>query len=167
MKKLVIYYSFEGNTKLIAEDIAKAIDADLLEIKPVTEIETKGFMKFFWGGKQAMMNEKPLLLPLDKNPEDYDVIFIGTPVWAWAPAPPLKTFFDTHKFENKKIALFCCHGGGKGKTLEKMKQALGEQNEFIGQIDFVDPLKRKTEEKVKKAVEWARTICGKINCNTK
>ena len=160
MKTLIIYYSFEGNTRLIAEDIAKAINADLLEIKPEEEIATKGFMKFFWGGKQAMMNKKPRLLPLDKNPEDYDVIFIGTPVWAWGPAPPLKTFFDTHKFENKKIALFCCHGGGKGKTLEKMKRALGKENEFIGQLDFCNPLKRNTYKNVEKAVEWAEEMVG-------
>ena len=158
MKKLIIYYSFEGNTKLIAENIAKTINADVLEIKPEKEIKTKGFMKFFWGGKQAMMNEKPALLPLNKNPENYDIIFIGTPVWAWGPAPPLKTFFDKHNFENKRIALFCCHGGGKGKIFEKMKQLSGEQNEFIGQIDFIEPLKRKTEKKVKKAVEWAEAI---------
>ena len=157
MKKLIIFYSFEGNTKLIAENIAKAIDADILELKPEKEIKTKSFMKFFWGGKQAMMNEKPALLPFDINPEDYDLIFIGTPVWAWGPAPPFKTFFSTCNISNKKIALFCCHGGGKGKTIEKMKIALG-QNDFIGQIDFRDPLKRKTEENVRKAVEWAEDV---------
>jgi len=158
MKKLIIYYSFEGNTKLIAENIAKTIDADILELKPTKEIKTKGFMKFFWGGKQAMMNKKPPLLPFDKNPDDYDIVFIGTPVWAWGPAPPMKTFFDTQKFSDKKIALFCCHGGGKGRTIEKMKHALGKENEFIGYIDFRDPLKRKTEENVKKAVEWAKVL---------
>ena len=158
MKTLVIYYSFEGNTKLIAENIAKAVDAEILEIKPVEEIKTKGFMKFFWGGKQVMMNEKPELQPLDKNPNNYELIMIGTPVWAWGPAPPMKTFLEKYKFENKKIALFCCHGGGKGKIFDKMKTALDEKNEFIGQIDFIEPLKKKTREKIDKAVEWAKRI---------
>ena len=158
MKILVIYYSFEGNTKLIAENIAREIDADILEIKPIDEIKTKGFMKFFWGGKQAVMNEKPELQPFDKNPNDYELIFIGTPVWAWGPAPPMKTFFDKYKFENKKIALFCCHGGGKAKTLDKMKDALGKNNEFIGQIDFVEPLKKNTQKNVDIAVNWAKKI---------
>jgi len=158
MKKLIIYYSFEGNTKLIAENIAKTIDADILELKPTKEIKTKNFLKFFWGGKQAMMNKKPDLLPLDKKPEDYDIVFIGTPVWAWGPAPPLKTFFDTQKFSCKKIALFCCHGGGKGKIFLKMKRALGKENDFIGQIDFRDPLKRNTDTNIKKAVEWAESV---------
>ena len=157
-KVLIIFYSFEGNTKLIAENIAKEINSDILELKPVKEVKTKGFMKFFWGGKQAMMNEKPELQPMDKNPADYDIIFIGTPVWAWGPSPPLKTFFDTQKISGKKIALFCCHGGGKGKTLEKMKKALGFDNEFIGQIDFRDPLKNRTEVNIQKAIKWAKGI---------
>ncbi len=51
MKKLVIFYSFEGNTKLIAENIAQAIGADLLELKPKKKMKSKGFMKFVWGGQ--------------------------------------------------------------------------------------------------------------------
>ena len=103
MKKLINFYSFEGNTKLIAEKIAKTIDEDILELKPKKEIKTKNFMKFFWGGRQAIMNEKPSLLPLNINPDEYDIV-------------------------------------------------------FIGQIDFRDPLKRKTEENVGKVVEWAESV---------
>ena len=46
MKKLVIFYSFEGNTKYIAENIAEAVDADILELKPVKDIKSNGFMKY-------------------------------------------------------------------------------------------------------------------------
>ena len=158
MKMLFIFYSFEGNTKLIAENIAKEINADILEINPVEKIKSKGFMKFFWGGKQAMMNEKPPLVPFNINPNNYDIIFIGTPVWAWGPAPPIKSFFEQCKISEKKIALFCCHGGAKGKTLEKMKSALGENNNFIGQIDFIDPLKKNTEKNINLAINWAKNI---------
>ncbi|MHC4873763.1 MAG: flavodoxin family protein [Planctomycetota bacterium] len=156
MKNLIIYYSFENNTKLIAENIAEAIGADLLDVKPKHEIK-KGFGKYFWGGKQVLMKEKPELLPLDKNWQDYDVIFIGTPVWAWTFAPPLSTFFAANKISDKKVALFCCHGGGKGNIFSKMKAEL-EGNEILGEIDFLDPLKRDTEENVKKAKEWAEGI---------
>ena len=50
MKNLVIYYSLEGNTKLIAENIAKKIDADILELKTKKEYHKTGFKKYFWGG---------------------------------------------------------------------------------------------------------------------
>lgn len=161
MKKLVVFYSFEGNTKLMAETIAKEIDADVLEIKPEKEMKSRGFMKFFWGGKSVMTKEEPKLLPLDKNVEDYDLIFIGTPVWAWSYAPAFKSFFSNNKITDKKIALFCCHGGGKGKIFEKMKEQL-ENNEILGEIDFRDPLKRNSTEDIENVKIWAKDIIGKI-----
>ena len=159
MKKLIIFYSFEGSTKLIAETIAQEIGADILELKPKKELPTKGFMKYIWGGRQLFMKKQPDLLPIDKNLNDYDLIFIGTPVWAWTFNPVLKSFLSSNKILNKKIALFCCHGGGKGKVFEKMKIAL-LNNEFIGQQDFCEPIKRNTEKNIKLAKIWAKGLAG-------
>lgn len=157
MKALVIFYSLEGNTKLIAERIAKCIKADVLELKPRKDISAKGLMRFVWGGKSAMMSEKPELLPLDKDPNQYDVLFIGTPVWAWTYAPALNSFFAKYVLANKRIALFCCHGGGKGAIFDKMQQAL-KGNQIIGTIDFQDPLKHKTAYHLSRVEEWAEEI---------
>lgn len=161
MKTLVIYYSFEGNTKLIAESIAKTVGADILELKSKNETSPKGFSKYFWGGKQVLQKTKPDLLPFDKNPVDYDVLFIGTPVWAWSYTPVLNTFFSNHKLSNKKVALFCCHGGGKGNIFKKMKEAL-KDNEFLGEIDFRDPLKRNKDANLLKAEAWAKNIMNSL-----
>ena len=49
MKKLVVFYSYEGNTKFIAKTIAESINEDILELKPVKDMDSKGFMKFIWG----------------------------------------------------------------------------------------------------------------------
>lgn len=157
VKKLVVYYSFEGNTKLIGETIANSIEADLLELKPQKELSSKGFAKYFWGGSQVMMKKKPDLLPLNKNPLDYDIIFIGTPVWAWTYAPPLKTFFSNVNLSNKKIGLFSCNGGQNGKTFQNMKAELG-QNVFIGEMEFFEPLVKNREENIHKAKEWVKDI---------
>jgi flavodoxin len=158
MKKLVIYYSLDGNTRLIAEHIAKAVEADVLELKPKEEPKSKGFMKYIWGGRQVTLGIKPELCPSNCSPENYDLIFIGTPVWAWTYTPALKTFFSTHPLlSNKKIALFCCHGGGKGSIFNKMKEAL-KGNQICGEIDFRDPLKRDTDNNIIKAKEWAKNI---------
>ncbi|MDO9399835.1 MAG: flavodoxin [bacterium] len=154
MKILIIFYSFEGNTKLIAENIAKTINADILELKLKKETTPKGFMKYFWGGKEAIMKTKPELLPFDKNIQDYDILFIGTPVWAWTYAPPLNTLFSTCQIVNKKIALFCCCDGQKGKTFDQMKKAL-ENNQILGEIDFQEPLKNNTDANIQRANKWA------------
>ncbi|MBI5874210.1 MAG: NAD(P)H-dependent oxidoreductase [Candidatus Omnitrophica bacterium] len=157
MKKLVVYYSLDGNTKFIAQAIAEAVGADILELKPKKEPNAKSPMKYLWGGRQVLMKEKPELKHFDTNPQDYDCLFIGTPVWAWTYAPALATFFTMGNLKGKKIALFCCSGGGKGKTLEKMKEQLSG-NEFIGEMDFVEPLKQDKEQNAVLAAQWAKQI---------
>jgi len=154
MKKAVIFYSYEGNTKFMAESIAKEIEADLIELKPKNEKKSKGFMKYFWGGRAVMRNIKPELLPLNKDIQEYDVLFIGTPVWAFSYAPALNSFLSENQFIGKKIGLFCCHGGGKGNVFKNMKEAL-ENNKILGEADFFEPFKKETEAKVKKAKDWA------------
>ncbi len=157
MKKLVVFYSLEGNTKFIAQAIAQSAGADILELRPKKGISSSGFMKYFWGGKQVLTKEKPELLPLEKNPHEYDLIFIGTPVWASTFAPPLLTFFSEEKLRDKKIALFCTYGGNAGLTLEKMEEKL-VGNEIMSRIGFKEPLKNNPEECADKAKEWAGGI---------
>lgn len=161
MKKAVIFYSYEGNTKLMAESIAQEVEADLIELKPKDEKKSKGFMKYFWGGRAVMMNIKPELLPLNKDIQEYDVLFIGTPVWAFSYTPALKAFFSQNTFKDKKICLFCCHGGGKGGVFKNMKAVLAG-NQILGEIDFKEPLKKETEKKIKKAKDWAVGIVNDI-----
>ena len=157
MKKLIVFYSLDGNTRFIARAIAESTGADMMELQPRVQPELKGFMKYLWGGRQVFMKEKPQLLSFQKNPQDYDLIFIGTPVWAFTYAPALASFFELIKLQNKKIALFCCSGGGKGKTLENMKKMLAG-NEIVGEIDFVEPLRRDRKKNEDLAKEWAGKI---------
>jgi len=160
MRTLVIYYSLEGNTKFIAQTITGIIDADILELKPKIDIQKYGFMKYFWGGKQVVMKEKPELWPFDKRPQEYDLLFIGTPVWNGSHAPALNTFFTQANLKNKKIALFCCHSGdsrGERNTLIKMKESL-LGNEIVGEIGFTEPLKKDKDDNANKARTWANNI---------
>ncbi len=156
MKSLVIYYSFEGNTRFIAEAVAREIKSDVLELKVKNDIKTKGFLKFLWGGKQVLQKKTPELLPLDKNPEDYEIIFIGTPVWAFTFAPALRTFLKDVKLKNKKIALFCTHEGSAAKTFDDMKKEL-ENNDIISENDFADVLKNPQQNSLD-AKLWAGKI---------
>lgn len=159
MKKLVIYYSLEGSTKLIAEAISQEISGDTLEIKPVSELKNKGFMKYMWGGRQVIFKYKPKLLPFDKNPAGYDLIFIGTPVWAFNYSPPIRTFLEHHQLKDKKIALFCCHGGVPKNTLNNMAEKL-PGNKIIGENDFMmyPKTNKKTAQNIESARIWAKKI---------
>ena len=161
MKKLVVFYSLEGNTKYIAQAVAEAIEADLLELKPVKEISKKGLFRYLHGGKQAMRKEQPPLLSLDKDPQAYDLIIIGTPVWAWTYSAPLHTFLSQNRLEHKKIALFCCHGGDQGKTCKDMENIL-IGNEILGSCDFLNPLHKNAEQNKNKACKWAQDLIKQL-----
>jgi len=154
---LVVYYSFEGNTEFIAQAIAEATNGDILKIMPVKELASKGFFKFIWGGRQAVMKTKPELEPFSVNPLDYNTIFIGTPVWASTFSPPIRSFIDKAQLKGKKIAIFCSHDGGPKNTLDKMANTLNE-NKIIGEMEFLHPLKSDPEQKALDAVKWAQKL---------
>ncbi len=158
MKSLVVYFSLTGNTRFVAQAAAKTINADILELKLKKSPDNiPGLMKFFWAGKQAFTHEKPELMPLDKNPRDYDFIVFGTPVWAYDFVPAFNTFFAQNNISGKKIAVFCCHGGSKRDTLQHLKKILAG-NMIIGEADFVEPLKNDEENNLHKAICWAQDL---------
>jgi flavodoxin len=155
-KTLVVYYSYEGSTRVIAETIATVLDADIMECRPLKDISSKSFMKYVWGGRQVIFKKHPQLEPFGKNPDDYDTFIIGTPVWAYDYAPAIRSFLTQTNLQKKKIGIFCCHEGAKGKTLENLKKMLSN-NTIIGEMDFLNVKKNKEENNVK-AKNWVKTL---------
>ncbi len=154
-KILVVYYSFEGNTRFIAEAIAKELGADIQELKPVKDLKSKGFSKYVWGGRQVMARKEPELMPLEKNPDDFDVIFVGTPVWVYTYAPALRSFFTRYPLKGKRVGLFMCHGGGPKEAMAKLAAEVKEC-EVIGKLDLRNALDEDPVQKRKAAMDWAR-----------
>jgi flavodoxin len=159
-KTLVVYYSLEGNTKALAEEVAKELEAELLELKPLKDVSPKGVMKYIWGGRQAMTKALPELASFAKNPQDYEVIVIGTPVWAWTFSPAVRSFLKKAALNGKKVAYFATHEGGLGNTLEHFGHEL-KDNVFIHKADFKD-VRKTLEESRKKAMDWAKEIKAKL-----
>ena len=158
MKTLIIYFSFEGNTKFISECIAKTIDADMISLETRKKYPAKGLQKYIWGGKSVLSGEQPELTNGTIDFSSYETIIIGTPIWAGSFSPPIKTLINQYKIEGKRLALFACHaGGGAQKGFKKLKEAL-PGNVFISEMDFVEPLK-KPEDNASKAEKWA---CGLV-----
>jgi flavodoxin len=171
MKTLIIYYSLEGNTRLIADTLAQELDADTLRLEPIKDIKPNGFMKYMRGGKQIVMKETPKLRfvvslferemsegqrDLEVNPNDYDLIIMGTPVRAFNYVPAFRTFFQDCKIKNKQIALFCTHEGQAAKTLNNMKDRL-PQNDIIATKAFINVTKNK-KEAVEEAKKWSKEL---------
>ena len=160
MKKLVIYYSKTGNTKHMAEAIADQAKAEIFEIQREKDVKSKGFMLYFRGGFESMTKRVPKLKDTSINIDDYDLIFIGTPVWAWNLNPATRAFLKSANIRNKKIGLFCCCAGSCESIIKEMKTYL-EGNEILGDIEFIEPLKNDTELHVKNAKTWVKDIIKK------
>lgn len=141
-KSIVINYSFEGNTKFIAESLSRRLDIETYRIKPIKDLKNSGFSKFIWGGKQVFMNELPKLEPIQLNLDVYDKIYLGTPVWAWTIAPAIKTLLEKH-LKDKFIYLFYTHEGGDQKVIEKGQASLTHYNRLMAAKGFLNVLKNK------------------------
>lgn len=111
-KFLIAYFSHGGNTKTIAKTIQLQTGGDLFEIKPVNPYPKYYSMVAERAQKEKSADFKPPLLEKIGNLKDYDVVFVGTPVWWYTMAAPLKTFLTEYDFTGKVVAPFCTHGGG-------------------------------------------------------
>lgn len=146
MKAIIVYFSLEGNVKFVAEKISKQLNADLLRLNPQKDYPTGKVSKFFWGGKSVMFGEKPKLESYQFNKEDYDVIVIGTPVWASSYTPPIKTFLSENDLSGKSVAFFACQAGNDAsKCFDKLKNEL-KDCQVAATLALVDPAKNKTNE---------------------
>ena len=157
MKTAVIYYSFEGNCALVAQSIKDALNADIFEIKTTDRKKRTGLAKYLWGGFQTITRKKPELEPLSIDINTYDLIVLGTPVWAASPAPAMFSFLSKTKITGKKIALFCCHAGGKGKVFDKFKTLL-PGNTIAGEIDFENAAGEESAALKQKIGEWVKKL---------
>jgi flavodoxin len=157
MKTAIIYFSYDGNTAMIAEMLKKCLQADVLELHLADETHRKGLVKLLWGGRQVLFHETPALKPYSISIEQYDVVIIGTPVWAGSPSPPIHAFLEKTKITGKKVALYCCHAGGKGKTMEKLRDMVSG-NTIIGELDLVNPKSQPTSAVNAKINEWIKIL---------
>lgn len=111
-KVLVLYYSQTGNTKAVAEEIATRLGADIEEIVMVNPYDPD-----FQATIQRCMQEReqgvlPEIEPVKANVADYDVIFLGFPVWFGTYAPPVTKWLEGVDLSGKKVVPFCTFGSG-------------------------------------------------------
>lgn len=113
-KILTVYYSNGGNTRNVAQNIQSVVGGDIKEIK-LTEKYPDNILKM---SKLIRKQIKQGYLPKieDINITNYDVIFVGSPIWTFAPALPIKSFLKNNNFENKTLIPFFTYSGGANKT---------------------------------------------------
>lgn len=139
MKTLVTYFSASGVTKGVAERLAKAIGADIMEIVPeqrYTEADLD------WRDKNSRStlemkdkSSRPAIVKGELNPEDYDVICVGFPIWWYTCPTIINTFMESFDHSGKTIIPFATSGGSTiDKACADLKAAYPKANWKAGKL---------------------------------
>lgn len=165
MKTLVAFYSLFGHTRAVGNEIAKLLKADVEEIidmedpagfseSRVGKILKKAFEKPPKQGEMPFTTSEfftlaPYFLKMMKSgffgsriakpshdPAGYDLVIIGTPIWAESLTPQVKAYVKNNKSKFKRVAFYCSMGGsGGGKAFAEMKTTLGKDPVATLEID--------------------------------
>lgn len=124
-KYLVLYYSQTANTKAVAEQIANSLGADIEAIECVVPYDGDFNATIARSQQERVEGKLPEIKPLSVNVADYDVIFLGYPIWFGTYAPPVATLLENVDLNGKKIVPFCTFGsGGLNSSVKDLKAKL-------------------------------------------
>lgn len=138
LKVLVAYFSATNTTEGVAEHIANGLNADLYEIVPEQPYTSADLD---WNDNDSRStiemndpNARPAISGSVENMEQYDVVFIGYPIW-WGEAPRIvSTFMESYDFSGKTIVPFCTSGGsGMGSSASNLEKLTGNAQWLDGQ----------------------------------
>jgi flavodoxin len=122
-KTCIIYHSFSGITRGVAEKVRTACGGDLIEVNPRDKYSK--LTAYTAGCYRARREEKDPVIPGTIDVTSYDLVVVGTPVWAWKATPVINGAIAALKGgEGKKAVIFATCGGQAGETLAIMKKAL-------------------------------------------
>ncbi len=149
MKVLIIFYSRNGVTKKIAEELGKITS---WEVEEIFDIKNRsGAIGYLSAGREAMKKKLTEIKPIEKDLTEYDLIIVGTPIWAWTVSVPVRTFLENYKKDFKRLAFFCTMGGNgaEGAFVEMAKisglkpiATLSLLTKEVTQNNFVEKLKK-------------------------
>lgn len=150
-KTLTAYFSATGTTEKVAQKLAEVTHSDLFEINPETPYTAADLD---WKDRNSRstieMNDKasrPAIAGKLDNMADYDVVYLGFPIW-WYVAPTIiNTFLESYDFSGKTIVLFATSGSsGFGKTVENLKPSAPKAKFLEGRVLNGNPSKEKIGE---------------------
>ncbi|MDP2806542.1 MAG: NAD(P)H-dependent oxidoreductase [bacterium] len=126
MKILVVFYSRTGFTKKVCLELAVKLQAEVEEI--IDTKSRKGPIGWLCAGRDATRKTSTLIAQTQKNLADYDLVVLGTPVWAWTLTPALRTYLTQQKSKVKNYACFCTMGGSGDQGLfSQVEDILGQK----------------------------------------
>lgn len=130
-KTLIVYFSWSGHTRTVANFIQELTGSDMVEIE-VVEPYSSVYNEVTARARQELDNDiRPALRTHVENMDEYDTLIVGTPIWSSRLAPPVKSFLASYDLSGKKILPFCTHGGsGTAQSVNNMREVCPD-SEFL------------------------------------
>lgn len=151
-KVLVVYYSRTGITKKVAQRLKELLKCDIEEV--LDKKDRAGALGYMFAGRDAMKKSLTEIECSNIDPSGYDLVVIGTPVWAFTMSTPIRTYISQNKGKFKQVAFFCTMGGsGHDGTFKDMEELCGIKP--VGTIDLLtkEVAKNQYEEKIEEFIK--------------
>ena len=149
---LVVYYSRTGTTSRVARAIAALLGADSEEIRDT--VNRKGLWGYFLAGRDASRKTETKILPLQHDLSAYDLVIVGTPIWAWTLAAPVRTFLSQYGKNIRRFGFFWTMGGSTEKDFlqsvaslcsKEPEAVLGLKDKMLKEDRYAEEVKRFAE----------------------
>lgn len=149
MQTLVVYYSRSGHARKIGDELAKALGCEAEEIKDT--VKRSGPIGWLLSGRDGSGRRLTKLQPVKKDPAGYDLLVIGTPIWAGNMSSPVRTYLTENKAKLKNVAFFCTEDkSGDEKAFKEMEELTGKKPKATMAVTTKDLKTGGEADKIKK-----------------
>ena len=149
----------KGNTAIIADIIAEETGADLFEIKTVKSYPNDYKECTKVASQEKAVKARPEIIGKVDNFKDYDIIFIGYPIWYGDMPMAVYTFLESYDFSGKKIVPFCTHGGSGLSSTDQALTLACPNSEILRGFEIRGSIaQNQTNEAKTKVLSWLKTI---------
>ena len=154
-KTLIVYFSWSGNTRAVANTIQELTGYDIVEIE-VEEPYSSVYNEVTVRARRELDNDiRPALVTRVENIDEYDTLIVGTPIWSSRLAPPVKSFLAMYDLAGKKIAPFCTHGGsGTAQSVNNIRSVCPD-SEILQSLAISGNRSKSARNDV---IRWLQTI---------
>lgn len=158
MNKLVVYFSYTGNTKMIANKIREKLNCDILEVKTVIPYSEDYDTVVNDEQNSEASNHLPEIQDIGIDLSKYDEIILGTPVWWYRPVPAIRTFLNQNDLSRKTIKPFATNAGWLGKTFKEIRTLCPNSEIWEGMNIVFESYSDKIITKEQDIENWIKTL---------
>jgi flavodoxin len=151
MRTLVVYYSRTGITKKVGESVAASLQADKEEL--ISVMDRSGAIGYLKSGKEATLKKLGAIKPASNDPGTYDLVIIGTPVWAWNISSPVRTYLTQNIGKFKQLAFFETRAGeGTNRPFVEMEAITGVKPVATLSLTTKEVVTNSAEDRIKEFI---------------